>query len=1781
MNKTKEKKNTQASGTLKHRRGRATTRSTAGPGFDFEDQVAAWLLLKMLTGEAMPGMDNRLGKRLQSQTSALGWLIDDLLVTCGLEYKNSHLALSCKSNLQVTRTGLPQDFVSAAWKQFINSGAEPMQRGLDRIALVTRGHLPAFQAVWADIKNACAGSDPALALARIRSTGKHRIIFDNIKKVVQVLSAAVQDEEVLYFVRHLLVIETDFDLDPSEYREAAISQCRRIITSAAPDEARKFWQTLVERAGKARVGNGTIDLPQLWKELRNQFKLNDHPDFSSGWKLLRAYTCDQLNKIETTLPSGYSLVRSEDGSKLACAISNNPLVILYGESGTGKSALAKSILDRQFPESSHIWFGPDTLGVTLIEVERIKTDLIHPLHTTLKATAHPCNILVIDAAERISSELVPQVKQLVEMLVSENTIGETPIWRILIIGQTEAWISGKLQGLLGSKQPVSVDLSPVSPTEVQAALRSMPLLSWLALQKEAIAVLTNLRALAWVMEAAPYFQQQGHIAKLTLTDIADSIWQFWTNKQLPLQRLLMRLAECEASFKHSIGLTELTTPEILTLQASPPQLPLLIKRNRVEFQHDLAADWARFQWLKEISKDTTRWAVLAQNPLWIGALRMLGQFFLREQIDDHTEWDIVFEKLDTPQKRIGLATDILLDALCLDPLAESLLTKRADLLFANHGKLLNRLLLRFHHIATEPSGDLQLPQPDPSLSLYIEAQYRLPVIARWPPVIRFLAAHRDRVARLMSPVVAHLCERWLTTTPVELIPGKPTPFRRDLADVALLTARALQVAQGERFIFADDAEKPIYAATLAGTPDLPNDVSAWALEMSQRRPWHADVVAQIMEYQQQQAREHAERLRTDPVYHARHQRREQIPISIMTSTRKLPPWPLGPLHRIERNFRECCIHTRALATMMKVRPEAAAEVLLALIIEDSPEEEYGRHLGLNDRYGMEFDHGSYPTAYWQSPFYLFLQIAPDVALGSLITLVNFCTERWDYERQYHNANRISIVLDLPGCMKKEFIGNHLVLNWCQVNSTGAGQLYCALAALEKWLCDSLKSGTDVTPYIERLLDSSHSVAILGVLLNVGKYHPILFEGLLRPLLAHQVLYFWDKYRLDALPYAFDAAAWARQGETVFHMARDWWSAAYRRVALRTIAAHLVAFKPGIAAFLTSVINSWELPDNEKDTLELRLLQAELDRNNYKKATEGAGCQMQFEYPESLQRDIARYQKATDPTFKILNLPHECIELLESSEELTVEKAEELSCFLGTALSGMNDDVKEDDQRIACIAVASTLLARANPWLNAHPEIRDRARATIHTVVEQIGENSDIIRGRMLSNRSDLVFVAHAVMHDFMRSTASSDAGHAVLRVLTSGSNAAITTLTSLAHSYRRQLGGTWCRLLEISLLWCALTVLVPTPDEPQILHKLWSRWLVWLRNRKLMTTDATLTRVNPVAIANRIEHLQRARWIREFEQKNSSLRRDPSERRSYGLDTQFLKAMFSWLLQPSPAETQQSDHEEIKNQRELLKRLLDFELWPRIKRQEGDRDEPPTQIGYEIVTAIAKLLPSLPVNDASDLWEPLFRLGGNAHYILGYFIDHWLKHVSRNYDITVFARHWGAMIEYALASPQWSSGRQRYYGEQLLCRLLGCGSELSLNQVAGIQTTVFQMKDLYESWAERHLDQEEDNILYFCGFLSSSTGRLLRLDGLQWLHHCIRQQTADNLRWRRTGTSGALTDLIDLMLTENIGELVTNPHARDALLELVAILVKQQAPAALALQERAKEKIVGKCITNG
>jgi hypothetical protein len=239
----------------------------------------------------------------------------------------------------------------------------------------------------------------------------------------------------------------------------------------------------------------------------------------------------------------------------------------------------------------------------------------------------------------------------------------------------------------------------------------------------------------------------------------------------------------------------------------------------------LASDWARFQRLKEIADDTAQWAGFAGNPFWHGALRMLGQLLLRQQVGSRNAWDVAFEVAEQKRETVPLADDVLLDALFLDPNAEAFLDERVDMLLANGGVRLLRLVKRFEHVASVPGATVDMQGRFLDLSLYIEAHFRTPIFGRWPAMARFLTKNRDRVSKMSSPAIASICERWLTSTPPVLRDGLVMPFRREFAELALASAREMQLEHAKGIIILGDAEKPVYQAALAGAPDVCADVS--------------------------------------------------------------------------------------------------------------------------------------------------------------------------------------------------------------------------------------------------------------------------------------------------------------------------------------------------------------------------------------------------------------------------------------------------------------------------------------------------------------------------------------------------------------------------------------------------------------------------------------------------------------------------------------------------------------------------------------------------------------------------------------------------------------------------------------------------------------------------------------------------------------------------------------------------------------------------------------------
>lgn len=1726
----------------------ATTRSTAGPGFAFEDLVAADMLSRFLTDMPIPG-GTAPGIKLLSQVRGLGWAIDDLMVEGeGSTGQRVRLGISCKSNAQVSINGLPGDFASDAWALWRDQ--DKFDQANDRVALVVRGHHPAFFPLWHDIKSWSNG-DPALALGRIEATAKHRRVFDSLQQPGVLGGTAPSREETLRLIRAIDILPYDFQLSPSEALGTAVQRCRGALVSNAQTEAEKLWEALVARSEMARTGNGTIVLTELITELSAAFDLKAHPSIAASWSRLIAFSADHLVGIETQLPNGHQIERKEE-AEVAKHLAERRGCLVVGDSGVGKSATVRKVLDHHFPAAAQLWLDPQIAAACLSSADRAGLGITHDLITIFERCPGHEHVVVFDSAERI-----PEIglRQLNAFLASLQALQhpEMPKWRVVVVTQGDA-LEERVRAQPGIAALPAVSLSELTDGAVKMALLSVPQLRWAANDHQLRSAVSNVRTLSWVVASAPTFTAAEDLASVPA--IADRLWVRWTGGKLQLQGLMMRLAARDAAFERSFPASQLDPADAAAFDARPGETPLRVSaRNHVEFEHDLASDWARYQRLKELGPDIDRWGAFASQPLWIGALRLFGQHLLRLGGNGRNGWDVAFEKA-SEQGNLS-ACDILLDALCLDHGFADHLAHRADLLFADEGKLLLRLMSRFLYLATTP-----VRWDDPTLSsgmrMYLEADMRRPIAGRWAPMARFLDGHLKRVTDLGSPIVSRICELWLSGTP-PLLDGRPWPLRSTFARVALANGRTVQIqaiGHGWRRLGAD-GDVPVFKTALAAAPDLPADVATFALEMARRRPLSPEFRKRSDAIREERRAADAERERSRASV--------RVPEDVFSFRRRLPPWPLGGTGEINQAFRKAVVHNAALVPLMQTDAAAARETLLACLINDHPMEESGS-MSWTDDIGMASDNSSDPTMFWKSPFFTYFQCDEDNGFDALHQLLAFATERWDALGK-KAGSRVIIKVPLGGRHKAIFTGPFEHFRWAQDSSYTHGQLNCAVDALERWLVMQIEKGIDVSDRCSALLQKGGSTAILGALVNVGKYRPELFKTVLAPLLEIEILYWWDDKRVEYQGMGFDQFNWLMQGEQMFEAAREWWFAPHRGLQLRFVARSAIANDTDLAKRIAKASSKWPKPRDKVGRLNQRALQAELDAKNYRRVDDPETGQpsVMVELPADLVAAIEEHRRSAATDMRPVTLPLQCEQILAKADELGDADAAYLAGLLPAPTAELPP---EADGRRMVAAAAATLAARAGAWLDENPDAKAKVHQLLRRMAEGLEATHESRRRRGMVDDPALNFVAVGVIHAAVASDDRASWDAALLTLLACGDGRAVASLLRNAAELRDQLGDAWFRLNELLVLGCALSRLSPRFEQQEELAPTWDRWLARFRSFRVFGLSRDIAAVDPAGIARRAERLlerRRARWWPERPPRHKG-----KARRFAGLLSHTLKNGFDWLLDTDNPPSIMGD----ANNRALVERLLEFELWRLLGDDRDDVTEEdvfedndgeydlPSDLGYAILSVLPRLILAGPAERGREIWEPVLAVGPLGHVFVDRFISSWFMLLYKQPDAERFVAEWKAMLGYAFGE-DWRTGRKWFRGSEMLVNLLGLNSFNNLENAPEVCQRLPDIKPFYERWAANELRKDEESIVAFAYFLTTVPGRFLQLEGIVWIADALR----DTDRFYRDA-GNKVAELLDAILTTQASALVSEHKARNAMIDLAALLVRLQISTGLGLQAR-------------
>jgi hypothetical protein len=1324
------------------------------------------------------------------------------------------------------------------------------------------------------------------------------------------------------------------------------------------------------------------------------------------------------------------------------------------------------------------------------------------------------------------------------------------VWQVVAIGQ-QAGFEVHLDPLVSALRGSVLSVGPLDANEVRLALQSVPALAQHAHDEPFVALLGNIRTLAWIIAAAPLFAGVEAGQFIARSRIADRLWAHWTGGDPDLHSFMIRLARRDAEYERSFALSDLSQEDRTAWKAGRQRMPLAFSpRGRLSFEHDLASDWARYQYLKEIGRDFGGWSRFASQPLWVAGLRLFGQYLLREPDQACDGWDWAFARARTTKATDAL--DVLLDALCLDPMADVFLSERAELLFAEKGNLLDRLLARFLHVATFPDRAWRAGT-DTELALYVEAEMRSPLWSVWPPVIRFLSHHRETIAAFGSATVAKLCEMWLTKAPMR-IGDRPVIGRSELAELALETARVHQIANIAHGTYGShsDRYKTLFKAALAGAEDCLEPVTQFALEMARRRPLARETQARVNALRAQIRQQREGRMEE----RARRQRSKSL--ASFDFVRKLPPWPIGPAGRLDAAFREVVLKKGALNALMRCAPGVAAEILLACIVEDNPHEEpNGMHFDW--RLGLDHHHDDQPTIFWNSPFFPFLLAAPEPALEALLCLLEFCTERWASREAEQQGATFKLAFSVGTV--RSFVGDRFVLDWSQTRRTTNSQLFMALDALERWLWLKMEGGEDIQELCRALLEGSRSAAILGILANCAKCRPQLLSGVLQPLLTSPMLLVCDEIRIGQRGFGGDLFAWYRAGEAVRMLAAEWEHAPHRKATLKEVIRDLRRASPEFDAQARGAFDLWPEPEPDFD-LRQRALWAELDHKNWQQTVDSAGgSTWQFQYPADIAADIEAVREAAPPTRTLAVVLKQLESML--SAPLEDHAATELYKALDQHVLEQFGTV---EQRVIQTAIAAVLVTRAGTWVRQNPDAAERLSSALQRSVPlDTGEPSDL--DGSLDFGPGLAWACLGAVSAKVNDIGSPEAWDRILAYgVATGDAGVIGTIITAAYPSRERLGNAWWGIVQSAVWAAALDALRPRMDGDPGSMEVIGRWRLRLARRHLSGKDG-YDGLDLLGTAERVERLWRSRFRRQFGEKiKPRLWRGKHRRYSLGMSTHILTAIFDWTLntETDPLPEERAEH------RQILRQLWRFVEW----RLRGDPDEQVDDhdgydrvddFGLSVIRVLAARIPLGSASESRELWEPVLALGPRGEFTVEHLIDCLFLRLYKDVDPANFVSNWRAMLAHVF-TPGWLDGGRWYKGRSILRHMLGIDAANQLAACPPVMAHVADLAPYFESFAGEHIAHDDSTLASFAYFVASDAGEPLRLPAIQWIETAIAQEE----RRLRDNASGALAELANALLTRHGAELVSDRATLIALNNVIGRMVRDQAPLALALQDRAR-----------
>jgi hypothetical protein len=375
----------------------------------------------MLSGTHPYGADLGTITGLSWQTRGDGWKVDDLAVRF-LRSASGTLGLSLKNDRQVTSSGFPEHFIRAAWEQYADTQpSNPFQRERDLIGIGVGEIAETVLEAWHTLLGDLRVGDPERIAARYSKPGESPALGRRLlQSFVSVEHPTLVGAASL--ARHLRLFHFNFRDTGSLAQAGALWACQIALQSGTATEARNLWTRLLALAAEHRRAGGSLDQSSLVAELRKEFQLKDRPDHASAWVRLDRRSRERVDDLTDSIANRLSLLRSDVMNDLLSLVATGQCILLVGEGGAGKSALAKRLATHPVSFQRYLWLDAASLDhESLDEIEK-DVGLSVRLPELLAECAASSSCLVLDGLETFSTRAIARATALVKTLTPNPAV---------------------------------------------------------------------------------------------------------------------------------------------------------------------------------------------------------------------------------------------------------------------------------------------------------------------------------------------------------------------------------------------------------------------------------------------------------------------------------------------------------------------------------------------------------------------------------------------------------------------------------------------------------------------------------------------------------------------------------------------------------------------------------------------------------------------------------------------------------------------------------------------------------------------------------------------------------------------------------------------------------------------------------------------------------------------------------------------------------------------------------------------------------------------------------------------------------------------------------------------------------------------------------------------------------------------------------------------------------------------------------------------------------------